>query len=513
MLYEARQIMYNRNCLLFSMEEPLVIFSRRVFTTRTSRQLRFLPLYLLSLCLVLVCMLLTPLWMSIRVFAATSPITITSESASTIFAKAITFQVSVIDTNSPITQASITITTKTPTYSQQTYTVPVGVSGQSLHLKWQDDISGNNFLFSGTPLTYAWMFHDRNNHWFTGASQSYTVIDNRFQWQHLSQGELQVYWYGQGTAFGQIILSQALDNVKRISAHLGGEPSSPITLWVYQSSNDFRGALPPNTFEWVGGLAYPLLNEAFVVVDSPYAETLVRDMPHELTHVIFHELVPLTDLVPTWFDEGLAVYNQAYHEPEMKQRFDDALNTHSLLHFDTLANGFPADSDKAYLAYAQSWQFISYMYNTFGIAKMAHLIRLLNSGSESFESQMTSAFGEDSTHIENQWLISLHQPALLIPTQATPQPIHKTTVPVVSTTDTSAPWLISAGVLLILLSLGGVSGLFLYQRRHTRLASQMTGEASEEEFPSFPFGQEYPHELSYTTQQEQQKQQHQALQE
>ena len=289
-----------------------------------------------------------------------------------------------MDTETAITQATITITTKVPTYSQQTYDVPVSTPEQNLQLNWQDDISGSKFLFSGTPLMYSWMFHDKNDHWFTESTQNITVIDSRFQWQHLSQGELQVYWYGQGTDFGQIVLSQALDNIRRISANLGGGPTSPITLWVYQTSDDFRGALPPNTFEWVGGLAYPPLHEAFVVVDSPNADTLVRDMPHELTHVIFHELVPLNDLVPTWFDEGLAVYNQIYHEPEMLQSFDDALKTHSLLPLDSLADGFPADSNKAYLAYAESWQFISYMYNTFGISKMAHFIHLMNNPSGAF---------------------------------------------------------------------------------------------------------------------------------
>ena len=198
-------------------------------------------------------------------------------------------------------------------------------------------------------------------------------------------------------------------------------------------------------------------------------------MPHELTHVIFHELVRLNDLVPTWFDEGLAVYNQTYHEPEMQQRFNDALKTHSLLRLDTLADGFPANSDKAYLAYAESWQFMSYMYNTFGITKMAHLIHLMNTSSGAFEYEMTSAFGKDSTQIENQWLISLNQPPILPPTQSTQptaQPSHKVVVPLVTTTDATAPWLIGAGVLLILLSLSGVSGLFVYQRRRTRFGAQ-----------------------------------------
>lgn len=447
------------------------MLSRPISSMYPYRFSRVCSYYSFCLFLTLLFAFLLPLCTPERAYAAASPISISNESATTVFAKNINFQVSVMDTDSAIIQATITITTKVPTYLQQTYNVPVSTPGQNLQLNWQDDISGSKFLFSGTPLMYSWMFHDKNDHWFTGSTQNITVIDSRFQWQHLSQGELQVNWYGQGTDFGQIVLSQALDNVRRISANLGGGPTRPINLWVYQTSDDFRGALPPNTFEWVGGLAYPPLDEAFVVVDSPNADTLVRDMPHELTHVIFHELVPLNDLVPTWFDEGLAVYNQIYHEPEMLQRFDDALKTHSLLHLDTLADGFPADSDKAYLAYAESWQFISYMYNTFGITKMAHLIHLMNTPSGAFEYQMTSAFGEDSSQIENQWLISLKQPPILPPTQPTPQPSQKAPVPIVIANDATAPWLIGAGVLLILLSLSGVTGLFVYQRRRTQLAT------------------------------------------
>ena len=446
---------------------------KRVSITHLSLFTHRSTLYLFLLFFCAVC---APLSIPSRVFAATNPITITSQSASTIFSKEIDFQVGVQDTASSITQASITITMTKPSYSQQTYDVPVATPGQGLHLTWKDTISGDNFVMSGTPLTYAWAFHDKNDSWFTGTSQQYTVIDSRFQWQHLSQDQLQVNWYGQGTDFGQIVLSQALDNIQRISTNLGGQPTSPITLWVYQSSDDFRGALPPNTFEWVGGLAYPPLNEAFIVVDSPNADTLVRDMPHELTHVLFHELVPLTDLIPTWFDEGLAVYNQTYHEPDMNQRFQRALATHTLLRFDTLTNGFASDTDKAYLAYAQSWNFISYMYSTFGLAKMTHLIKLMGNGDGTFESQVTSAFGEDSTHIENQWRVSLHQPAILAPSQTTPTLTRKVGVgtPATNPLVLLVPWLLSAGVLLVLLSIFSISGLLYYQRRRNRAASQAT---------------------------------------
>ena len=147
----------------------------------------------------------------------------------------------------------------------------------------------------------------------------------------------------------------------------------PLNLWVYETADDFHGALAPNSYEWVGGIAFPTLSEAFISVSGSSDTTLIRDMPHELTHLVFHQLIAQGILAPTWFDEGLAVYNQQYHEPEMAARLDEALASHTLLRLSNISFSFPADANAAYLAYAQSWNMIGYMYNTFGQPKMARL--------------------------------------------------------------------------------------------------------------------------------------------
>ena len=93
-------------------------------------------------------------------------------------------------------------------------------------------------------------------------------------------------------------------------------------------------------------------------------------MPHELTHLVFHELIAQGITAPTWFDEGLAVYNQIFREGQLKARFEKALASHSLLRLSDISTSFPANADQAYLAYAQSYNLLDYMYNTFGISKM-----------------------------------------------------------------------------------------------------------------------------------------------
>ena len=104
------------------------------------------------------------------------------------------------------------------------------------------------------------------------------------------------------------MLNKASASIQHIGSVLGNGLQHPINLWIYASNDDFHGALAPGSYEWVGGEAHPWLNEAFISVEDSNDNTLVRDMPHELTHLVFHQLIAQGPIAPTWFDEGMAVY-------------------------------------------------------------------------------------------------------------------------------------------------------------------------------------------------------------
>src|SRR5262249_21825654 len=120
------------------------------------------------------------------------------------------------------------------------------------------------------------------------------------------------------------------------------------------------------------------------------------------------------------------------------------------------ADGFPSNSDQAYLAYAQSWNLVSYMYSTFGLSKMTLFIKMLKNPQATFAQDLQQALGEDQTHLENQWRIHLRQPAVPTPGQLTPtaQPQRQPILPKTQTNaDSSSPLLITIGFLLVLASL------------------------------------------------------------
>lgn len=434
-------------------------------------------------------------WLSLQVpisYAQTrgQSITVQSRSYAVHFPGSIDFYATVSDSGSPIVRASLNLSVG-PDQNRELQNVQVARPQRNVTLHWREDTGGNHFLPAGTPISYYWQIWDSAGNTLTDASQSLTTIDTRFQWQHLTQGLLQVNWYGRTQSFGQMLLKQAGNSVAHISSVLGSGLLHPINLWAYANDADFHGSLAPGSYEWVGGEALPSLREASIVVATASDYTLVRDMPHELTHLIFHQLIERGIYPPTWFDEGIAVYDQIFREPDMLIRFKEALSTNSLLRLDSISIDFPSDSDKAYLAYAQSWQLVTYMYDTFGRAKMAKLIHNLGDTRYDFDSALKQALGVDHLHLENQWRLALHQPGVLAADQTTPTP---TSVGTATSTPNPAQsggvnllW-IFGGLGIIILVEGCIIGIWLAIKRRRR--AQFVPSAPV--YPAYPTYPAYP---------------------
>ena len=406
-------------------------------------------------------------------------ITITSQTYVVHFPNSIIFNVTASDANSTFVDASITVNIHSNA-AVELHPVAFSGSRRTLPLSYRQDISGNNFMPAGSIVYYFWHFTDNAGNTFTEPMQQLTLVDTRFNWQHLTSGQLQVNWYNRPLAFGQTILDKASGDIQSIGHLLGGGLVNPINLWVYQTDVDFHGSLPPGTYEWVGGIAFPSLSEASIVVSGFFDQTLTRDMPHELTHLVFHQLIKDGEssgvYAPTWFDEGLAVYNQGYHEPDMQFRLNQALTTHTLLRLIDISDGFPSDADQAYLAYAQSWNLVGYMFKTFGQAKMDALIKDMDNSQNDFGQDLTLALGLDELHLENQWRLSLNQPGILPADQLTPTPqaTPKPSLQVSSASDDRSWALIALGGVLVIVSLGGLLVLFVSANRRRRQAALAT---------------------------------------
>jgi len=354
---------------------------------------------------------------SVSVHAATSPITVTSHLQKENFPTSVTITMTANDSSSTITSATLYISFQSGgiyggSIGGEQHTVTL-TPARTVTASYNEDLTGSSFVLPGTPINYYWVIKDSANNSYTDATQNIVLSDSRFPWQHLTHGLLQINWYNQPQSFGQTILDHATSDLTRISHNLGVTPNAPINLWIYATPADFTGAIGPYQPEWVAGQAIPQFSEAFFAIANLNDTTVVRDMPHEMTHLIFAQLEVHALDVPSWFNEGLAVYNQEYHEPAMQQSFQQALDTQSLLRLDTIAGSFPQDTNQAYLAYAQSWNLVAYMYHTFGQEKMTSFLKAISSPLIGFNDAMKQTLGVDVAHLENQWRVSLNQPSTL----------------------------------------------------------------------------------------------------
>ncbi len=466
------------------------------------RRLHHLGLLFLCLCAAVS----SPFLFSFHTFAFNDPIIVTSHTDTVNFPQSIDFQLSARDSLNTLTEATIYLNYNGKAF-QEEHQVAVASGTHEATFRWHDDLTRSTARFTppGTRIGYYWIIVDSEGNSHTDEIQTFEIDDNRFTWQHLTQDQYQVNWYNRPIDFGQAILDQVDAHGQRISQNLGSGPQHLITLWLYQNNKDFQGALPPHTYEWVGGIAFPSLNEASIVVDGLADDTLVRDMPHELTHLIFHQRTA-QGLAPIWFDEGLAVYNQDYREDDMNTRFTSALATHSLLRLSTITYTFPVNSDKAYLAYAQSWKLVAYMYKTFGQRKVATLIRSMQSRQQTFDEDMHQALGLDVDHLEQQWHLSLHQPGTLSAEELRAEQ-HASPGIQISLPDSFTLRLIVLGTLLIVLPLCGLNALFLFHRRlqrRTRLAEAAESLLTSAHSPYGIAGKQGPygstvHPGNYTT--------------
>src|SRR5207247_9691108 len=133
----------------------------------------------------------------------------------------------------------------------------------------------------------------------------------------------------------------------------------------------------------------------------------------------------------------------------------------------SMSDSCPSDGEHAYLAYAQRWNLISYMYTTLDQSNMSLLIKKMNDPRADFSEDLAQAIGQDQEHLENQWRLRLGQPGILLPNQVTPTPraLVQTSKTQTSATDSTTPVFITAGSLLILLPIIGIVAMLVYQRR------------------------------------------------
>lgn len=268
--------------------------------------------------------------------------------------------------------------------------------------------SRRNSLRPFSPVSWNYRFTLMDGNIISSQVYSTLYDDNRFTWQSLGSDLMRVHWYGGDADFGQAALKTAQAGLDMVGRLIPADLSRPIDIYIYTSLADLRGTLAPGSQEWIAGHADPSLGLVMVVIEpGPDRDiTMQQRLPHELMHVMLYRVMGDSYRnLPAWLNEGMAglaelVYNTAYDRV-----LQDALARRDWIPLNDLCRSFPADTDRAILAYAEARSFTSFLYEKYGSAGLLSLATAYARDADC-DRGPEQAYGVSLSSLEAEWQAS-----------------------------------------------------------------------------------------------------------
>lgn len=348
---------------------------------------------------------------------AQGEITVVTNEYETVFGETITFHVAA-ESESEITTIQLYYQVGGfPTISRA---YPKFEPGQKVEAEHEWDLV-LNYTPPGSEIEYWWKIEDAAGNELKTEPVSFTYEDERYDWQELRSDRIVLYWYNGDNDFGQALLDRGLEALDQLSQDTGVIVEKAVKIFIYGSHSDLMGALEEGAREWTGGQAFADQGIVVIGVSPDNLEWGKRATVHELTHVVMHQVTdtPLGGL-PTWLDEGLAMYAEGDLEPIYRAELNEAIESNTLISVRSLSSSFSADSNLASLSYAESYSLVDFILDQYGQEKMTQLIDIFTQGAY-YDDALQEALGVDTDGLEDAWRAWLHAPPRPTAAEGTPQ--------------------------------------------------------------------------------------------
>lgn len=288
-------------------------------------------------------------------------------------------------------------------------------------VEWTWDMRQSGSLPPGETIWWRWRIVDANGQETLSERKTVVWLDSVHRWQTVSEGNLRLHWYLGEASYARDLLSAAAQGLERLNKEAGLNLDSPVDFYVYANTNDMKEAVLYEP-SWTGGMAFPE-NDIVILGVSPDQVGWGRGaIVHELTHVVVgHLTFSCLGDVPTWLNEGLAVYSEGELAPASQSQLDQAIRSDTLLTVRSLSGGFSEVADRAYLSYSQSYSIVRFLIETYGQEKMNALLLSLRDG-RTIDAALLEIYGFDVDGLEREWRAAIGAKPPPIAAQPTAQP-------------------------------------------------------------------------------------------
>jgi hypothetical protein len=313
-----------------------------------------------------------------------------------------------------------------------------------VNISWTWNMRRTGSLPPGARIWWRWHLVDASGRELRTETQWLTWIDAIYDWKTISTDDLVLHWYEGDESFVQMLLDSAIRSQTRLEADIGALIEDQVHIYIYADTDDMLEAI---LFEpgWAGALAFPPSGIVIIGVNEFNLEWGLDTIAHELAHVIVGNAVShCYSVLPTWLDEGLAVYAEGDLDPSLQRILEEAIAEDELFSIRSLSDGFTEHANRAYLSYAESYSIVSFLIETYGREAIHDLLEAFQSGYR-YDSALSQIYGFDADGLEAEWRAEVGASALttsveaIDPTSTIFPTIHPYAGPPVAVTSTPLP--------------------------------------------------------------------------
>jgi len=276
------------------------------------------------------------------------------------------------------------------------------VPSSTVNAEWTWDMRKAGGLPPGASMDYWWTVEDANDNKVETTPVRVQFDDDRYDWHSLAEGNVTLYWYQGELPFVQQLMATAQQALARLAEDTGAYLEKPAKIYIYANASDLLGAMIfPQ--EWTGGVAFPRHGNIAIGISPVNLNWGKRAVAHELAHLVIHQMTfnPYGDL-PTWLDEGLAMYAEGELGAQFAAFLDKAITENSLLSVRSISSPFSAHARESYLSYAQSYSLVEFLIDNYGQGKMLELLNTFRQGS-SYDAALEKVYGFDTEGLDILW--------------------------------------------------------------------------------------------------------------
>ena len=299
---------------------------------------------------------------------------------------------------------------------------PQFTPGKTVNAVWTWEMRQSGSLPPGATLWWRWRVTGANGQETVSETKTATWLDDVHDWKAMNNGDfLRLHWYEGDQIFAMDLAKAAYYGLQFNETQSGLKADAPIDIYIYASNDDLKDAILYEP-SWTGGQAFPDQDIVILGISESDLDWGRDAVIHELTHVLVgHLTFSCLGDVPTWLNEGLAVYSEGELDTPSQRQLEDAIRDDTLLTVRLLSGSFSEVSDKAYLSYSQSYSITKFLIETYGQEKMTALLLALKDGM-TIDDALIQTYAFDIEGLEDAWRQAIGAQPRSVSAQPTAQP-------------------------------------------------------------------------------------------